>query len=605
MRDLLKNQDKRRCGWGILLCIPAFLVTEVLILSSKSEEKNTLIFGLSAGRLILALVMLLCAAGFVFLMIGSSRRNTGSLPLRMIGCAAAASPFTVLLLTLQDNENTIFSVLRSRALPTLIFLLFLGILLLWAETGKKSRIPKALGASVLYAEFILIFVLLLSLFDRFSIEKNYGGLKWVWALSILLSVLSAYCKTKKAEHVISEIFFTVFLCVTAFAVIRTVQYFVGRINTPPNAYWGELAEAILHGHFYLEHPSGFHDLTFYNGQWYVPNPPLPGLLLIPAAAVLGDGSRINMTVYSALIGALNAGVVYLVLRKSDKAGLFRLHFSGILWLLAAFVFGGDHLWLSTTGQMWFISQLLVVTFTLLSVMIILDDGSPILAGICIGASVLCRPNVFPVYLCILGIWLYRRKIEKIRPDRELITWGLRSGISVVISVMLLLVYNYLRFGDLLDFGYKTINGAEEIVASANSYGLFSPHFFKTNLDIMLLRLPRIDLTGERFWFYPYVAGYSVLLMSPVLLYGFRNLRKNWWIIGSLSSAGVIILMLLLYHNTGAEQIGYRYILDASAPLILLVGNGMREKPGRLFKICTVFAVVLQLISIYWWYLGRI
>ncbi len=64
-------------------------------------------------------------------------------------------------------------------------------------------------------------------------------------------------------------------------------------------------------------------------------------------------------------------------------------------------------------------------------------------------------------------------------------------------------------------------------------------------------------------------------------------------------------LLLLYHNTGAEQIGYRYLLDFSAPLALLTADGMRGHISKLFKLLTISAVVLSFIGIYWWYPGRV
>ena len=38
--------------------------------------------------------------------------------------------------------------------------------------------------------------------------------------------------------------------------------------------------------------------------------------------------------------------------------------------------------------------------------------------------------------------------------------------------------------------------------------------------------------------------------------------------------------------------------------IRLTADGLRGKVSWLFKLLTVFAVVLSFIGIYWWYLGR-
>lgn len=583
----------------------SFAAAEISILSSKSEAKNAIFLGFSIERLLLAAAVLAGAAVFIVCHHISGKKDRLPVIVRLIGCLAALIPAGILLLALRDRENTIFSVLKTRALPVLLFYLVCGVLLLIETNGKSAQISATAENYLFVCAMILAVLGMLHCFSRISIEKNWDELVRIWLFLLIIAAAAGLFRVKKPENPVSGILSLLFICTAAFAAIRTVQFYMGRTNTPSSAYWAELAESFLHGKLYLEHPAGFHDLTFYNGQWYVPNPPMPAVLLIPAVAVLGSAGKINMTVYSALIGAFNTGLIYVLLKKASERGGGRIKESGMLWLTAAFVFGGDHLWLSTSGQMWFISQLLVVSFTLLAVLILLRGGSPVWAGFCIGAAVLCRPNVFPAYLVLFGLYLYLERDNSFRIDKKTILWCLKSGLPVVFCVLVLLGYNRMRFGDFFDFGYKTINGASDIVAAANDHGLFSYKFLARNADIMLLRLPRLDFSGERFWFYPYVAGYSVLLMSPWLLFAFRNLKKNWWIIGSLSSLGLILIMLLLYHNTGAEQIGYRYILDAYAPLTLLVGNGMKGKAGKGFKITAVFSIVLQLISVYWWYLGRI
>ena len=76
-------------------------------------------------------------------------------------------------------------------------------------------------------------------------------------------------------------------------------------------------------------------------------------------------------------------------------------------------------------------------------------------------------------------------------------------------------------------------------------------------------------------------------------------------VGNSSSFQIINNYLLLYHNTGAEQIGYRYLLDIAAPLCLLMTDGLREKVSRLFKLLTIISICVSFAGIYWWYLGRV
>ena len=206
---------------------------------------------------------------------------------------------------------------------------------------------------------------------------------------------------------------------------------------------------------------------------------------------------------------------------------------------------------------------------------------------------------------MLGIYLFQQNEFPRFNLKNTVLWCLKCGIPVLLSPGLLLFYNKLRFNSWMDFGYVTINGADWILDSVQEYGMFHLHFFRTNASVMLWGLPELDFSGTRFFFQPHVAGYSIFLMTPPILYAFRSFKRNWFAIGAWASVLLSLGLLLLYHNTGAEQVGYRYLLDFSAPLALLTAAGTRGKVGWPFKLLTVFAVALSFIAIYWWYLGRI
>ena len=63
-------------------------------------------------------------------------------------------------------------------------------------------------------------------------------------------------------------------------------------------------------------------------------------------------------------------------------------------------------------------------------------------------------------------------------------------------------------------------------------------------------------------------------------------------------------MLLLYHNTGAEQIGYRYLMDFVFPLFLLMAAGMRGRASWFFILLTIVGMLVNALSLYWWYFLR-
>ena len=72
-----------------------------------------------------------------------------------------------------------------------------------------------------------------------------------------------------------------------FSAYHHLGCWLGWVVTLDQTYWDQLALSFMHGHLYLENPTYFHDLTPYQGHWYVPNPPLPALLLIPYTLLVG------------------------------------------------------------------------------------------------------------------------------------------------------------------------------------------------------------------------------------------------------------------------------------------------------------------------------
>ena len=80
---------------------------------------------------------------------------------------------------------------------------------------------------------------------------------------------------------------------------------------------------------------------------------MPALVLIPFVAWLGlDG--VNMTVVSALVGALNVLILIWTVRAAIRAGFFDLSDAAIFWLAVAFALGTNNPWLVTLKQMWFV-----------------------------------------------------------------------------------------------------------------------------------------------------------------------------------------------------------------------------------------------------------
>ncbi len=594
----------------------------VHLISIPSESESAFLLGFSKSRLLLIVSCIFLSIFYVFLLIRFLRKGfllpdrRNNIWLYRILISIFWVIFWVIffflllsVLPVQKSDSTVSSI-AFRIWDVLLWGALLSvqmIFLIQFQTGHWHEIFNNYIKAFFFALFLIVFYLFISYYDQIDwIRKfKYSEITILTPAAIALIWVILSGKIKDRTH--AEKLDTIFLCLligsVTYTIYRVTGYFMNRVDTPSKAYWHLLADAFNHGHLNLIAPPTTHDLTLYQGKWYVPNPPLPAILLMPVVALLGV-EGVNMTIVSALLGALNAVIVYLVLQCASGSGMTACKRSTNLWLTAVFALSSNHIWLATTGQMWFISQLVTILFIGLGTIAVIQGKPAWVSGLMIGMAVLARPNIFPIAIFLMGIYLWKAKPFPEVEWGKAVRWAIGFGIPVLICGFLELLYNYLRFEDWFDFGYVTINGASWIMEAVQKYGMFHPHFLRENFEVMFLRMPRIDTTGERFFFQPGYAGYSIFAMTPAFIYLVRGIKKNWWVIGAWVSVILTVGLLLLYHNTGAEQVGYRYIQDAIIPLVLLLGVGVGEKPGILFKGLTMLGVVINLLSTYWWYIGR-
>ncbi len=618
----LSSPRKKTTVFILILSFLEGVAVFVHLISIPSESESAFLLGFSKSRLLLIVSCVFLSIFYAFLLIRflrkgfllPDRRNNIWLYRILISIFWVIfwGIFFFLLLSVlpvQKSDSTVSSI-AFRIWDVLLWGALLSvqmIFLIQFQTDYWHEIFNNYIKAFFFALFLIVFYLFISYYDRIDWIRKFkyseitiltpAGIALIWA------ILSGKIKDRTHAEKLDTIFLCLLIGSVTYTIYRVTGYFMNRVDTPSKAYWHLLADAFNHGHLDLTAPPTTHDLTLYNGKWYVPNPPLPAILLMPVVALLGV-EGVNMTIVSALLGALNAVIVYLVLRYAAESGMTACKRSANLWLTAVFALSTNHIWLATTGQMWFISQLVTILFIGLGTIAVIRGKPAWVSGLMIGMAVMARPNIFPIAIFLMGIYLWKAKPYPEVEWGKAVRWAIGFGIPVLICVFMELLYNYLRFEDWFDFGYVTINGAESIVEAVQKYGMFHPHFLRENFEVMFLRMPRIDTTGERFFFQPGYAGYSIFAMTPAFIYLIRGIKKNWWVIGAWVSVILTVGLLLLYHNTGASQVGYRYIQDAIIPLMLLLGVGVGKKPGILFKALTILGVAINLLSTYWWYIGR-
>jgi hypothetical protein len=438
-------------------------------------------------------------------------------------------------------------------------------------------------------------------------RQLWGFLLWLFLASSLLAVLARTSYRKFFEenrfvHLTDRFLLLTGIFLFVFFSYEHLLIWMGAANQSRYSYWNLLADEFLHGRLYLQHPPQTHDLTEFDGKWYVPMPPFPAILMMPLAYLIG-GTNINTSDLSIVFSAINAVLVFLILEQLNERKWIRLSLLGMLLLIALFTFGNPHLWVGIRGRAWFVSQIVTVTFLALAVLGSLRSWSPWLVGMSIGFAVGSRPNAIMTWPFVFAIAM---QIQKERNDsigfKQLLAWTKKSAIPIGMAVGGLLLYNYARFQDFFDFGYVTISGDPNIVANAQTYGLFSLHYVPDNLKAMFINLPAIQPRG-RWPILPSTVSTSMFLVTPPLIYLFHRYKWDWWVIGAWASVFLNFLLLVTYHNTGAHQFGYRYILDAILPILALLALSLKGRVTWHYVLLLLFSIAFNIYGAYWFING--
>jgi hypothetical protein len=356
-------------------------------------------------------------------------------------------------------------------------------------------------------------------------------------------------------------------------------------------YFNHLADAFLHGQLHLRVlPPSTHDLSFYEGRYYLYWPPFPALLLVPFVALFGVG--FSDIIFTLLIAGFNVALVALLLRRACERGVVDLSQLQRGLLVLFFALGTVHLTLAPLGRVWFTGQLIgfaCVGLAYLAALSLHGAKAFALAGLAIACAFLTRNH-----LVLAGLWpaiylLYRHWEAN---WKRLVSYTLTGLIPVIGAVGLLAMYNWLRFGHPLDNGLDYHQMASRFVEDYQRYGAFSTHYLPTNLFYQYIAYPfPIDENS--------VMGGSLFLLSPVFFAAFWGLffgRPRWSMWTLAATILLIATPILLLMGTGWIQWGPRYTLDFTIPLLLLTAAGIRRWPNWVLMLLLTISVIHYVIG---------
>ena len=396
------------------------------------------------------------------------------------------------------------------------------------------------------------------------------------------------------------------LAVAAFVLVAywTTACAVDNTASPQHAYFDHLADSFLHGILYLPNPPGEYDLTQHNGRWYVPFPPLAAALMLPWVALFGiEGT--NTVVFSIIFAALNLIILARILDALAQRGWVQSSRTTRCWLLALFAFGCVYWQVAIEGSVWFLSHVCTITFIGLAVWLALKNANPLLVGTALAISFWGRPNVVFTWPLLLGIFA-QVSFDSTGVIRRnmLLRWATLSLVPIAVSVLGLMWYNYARFQNPFDFGYKTQNVSAAVIGDL-SRGQFHIYHLPRNLHTMLMAPPRwYEPESLPNWRLPIpdAHGMSIFLTTPLLFYVIRaRRRREYFTRGAWLATGLLLVPLLLYYNTGWRQFGYRFSLDFIIPAMILLTIAIGRRTTWPMRTLIILSFIINAWGVVWWY----
>ncbi len=605
----------------------------VLLLHSKSADANAILLGYSSWRLVMIVSGMLLWFAFITLSIAALYRPqiAGSISgwltkFRAPGPAAPAAAIAVGLsiiglvtvwLTGNWGRLGVPGIIIERGWPLILWLvtLYLEFLFYYYVSGGAGETASEWNGEALLSLALTAAVVVFIVLDTLLRTDGFGQARWrqwlqtqilpdsLWIIGLGAAYLLLGGGAKDqgmkrgATHVLLRRAITVFAA--AWLIYSLSAVAVGHHRTPEQAYSPAMAAAFLQGKTYLDNPSSTVDLTVHNGHWYMPQPPLVALLLMPEVALFGPAG-VNTVRFSIVLASLNSALVFLILEKMRGLGWIQSGTPATIWLTTLFSLGTVHWYLALWGEVWVLNQVSTVTFIATAALLTLSGGPAWLTGLSLGLAMLARPPIALTWPFLLGLfWELKKDQEASVRKRSLLSWALGSSLPPMVALMGLLWYNGVRFGSPLNFGY-TAASVGLFHNELQAYGQFNIHFVLRNLQVMLIGLP--SWNSACGFFSPGEIGMSVFITTPALLYLHRARRNTYWVIGAWITVGLLVSVLLLHYSTGALQFGYRYLMDLIIPIMALLGLAIeKERISLPMKIMILAGILVNYWGLWWFF----
>lgn len=383
--------------------------------------------------------------------------------------------------------------------------------------------------------------------------------------------VSAMAKRRHDHRV--RIWTPVSLALSCILLLLSMQWMLGNDLFRHSTYNSYTLQALQwrEGKTVIEGDYTWLELAVYDGEFYVSFPPVPTVPVFFLTFIWGEDvpDALLIQLYSVIACLL----AYLVLKRAYGSPA-----TAAVWAFLL-CFASSMLPLLQDGAVWYQAQ--VLAFLLTVGAIERTQKGKLTAGLLLFAlSVGCRPfNV--LYGPLLLMYALQTNLRGLGFRKALVRLlpGILLGLAVAAAYAW---YNYIRFGNPLEFGH---NYLPEF--SAQGRQLLSAGHILDHIPVFITGLPLMQtadgLALQKF-------GFSLFLASPVficyILWMIRDIKKGRVapMQAFIFAAFALHVLLLLSHRTGGGfQYGARYFVDC-IPYVLLylaVQKGGENDPPHI------------------------
>lgn len=330
-------------------------------------------------------------------------------------------------------------------------------------------------------------------------------------------------------------------------------------------------------------------------RYFVSFPPFPAVVMLPLVMIWNY--HLNDVLLTVVLAALNLTLMFLLLETLRARGWSARSRRDNVLLALLFAFGTVHYFSAVRGEVWFTALILGVTLHTGYVWAALDTRRPLVAGALLAAAMATRTPLafgavfFGLQLCFPGGSFKNSSLS------HKLKQGTLFALPLVAVGVALMLYNQARFESPFEFGHRYL--LEGTRASIRDHGLFSWHFLNQNLSAAITNMPRLSNVPPFFQITRH--GLGIFVVTPFFLYLLWPERTGWdrtarfrhlvlWI-----SVACVAVPALLYQNTGWEQFGYRFSLDWTPYMMVLLAMG-RRKLTRGALVVLALSVAINLFG---------